>query len=89
MLLYDTIHQSWRGCSGYRRLTSDQTMWTPGGQAREDFLTRIRAAVIAQDSIPGGSDFDVDFVISRLPAFFSYTSLISYLGRIDSTLWNG
>jgi 2-methylisocitrate lyase-like PEP mutase family enzyme len=24
---------------------------------REEFLTRIRAAVIARDSIPGGSDF--------------------------------
>ncbi len=25
--------------------------------SREEFLTRIRAAVIARDSIPGGSDF--------------------------------
>ena len=25
--------------------------------SREEFLTRIRAAVIARDSVPGGSDF--------------------------------
>lgn len=25
--------------------------------SREEFLTRIRAAVIARDAIPGGSDF--------------------------------
>lgn len=25
--------------------------------SREEFITRIRAAVIARDSIPGGSDF--------------------------------
>ena len=25
--------------------------------SREDFITRVRAAVIARDSIPGGSDF--------------------------------
>jgi 2-methylisocitrate lyase-like PEP mutase family enzyme len=25
--------------------------------SREEFLTRIRAAVLARDSIPGGSDF--------------------------------
>lgn len=32
--------------------------------SREEFLTRIRAAVIARDSIPGGSDF-----VSTIPDF--------------------
>ena len=30
--------------------------------SREEFLTRIRAAVIARDSIPGGSDFVRSFL---------------------------
>ena len=28
--------------------------------SREEFVTRIRAAVIARDSVPGGSDFVSD-----------------------------
>jgi 2-methylisocitrate lyase-like PEP mutase family enzyme len=28
--------------------------------SREEFITRIRAAVIARDSVPGGSDFVSD-----------------------------
>lgn len=33
--------------------------------SREEFLTRIRAAVIARDSIPGGSDFVRRYLIRR------------------------
>ena len=32
--------------------------------SREEFLTRIRAAVIARDSIPGGSDFICTLILS-------------------------
>lgn len=32
--------------------------------SREEFVTRIRAAVIARDSIPGGSDFVSDVSLS-------------------------
>lgn len=32
--------------------------------SREEFLTRIRAAVLARDSIPGGSDF-VSYCLER------------------------
>ena len=38
--------------------------------SREEFLTRIRAAVIARDSVPG-SDFVCCF-ISRLPTFLCF-----------------
>ena len=34
--------------------------------SREEFVTRIRAAVIARDAIPGGSDF-----VSPSPSFLS------------------
>lgn len=50
--------------------------------SREEFLTRIRAAVIARDSIPGGSDFvspcSVYSLLRRLTGF----QVI--IGRTDS-----
>ena len=50
--------------------------------SREEFLTRIRAAVIARDSIPGGSDL-VRKDFSCLPASF-LCHLQVIIGRTDS-----
>ena len=50
--------------------------------SREEFLTRIRAAVIARDSIPGGSDF-----VRLCPLHIATKRLIGYqviIGRTDS-----
>ena len=50
--------------------------------SREEFLTRIRAAVIARDSIPGGSDF-----VRQCPLHIATKRLTGYqviIGRTDS-----
>jgi len=45
--------------------------------SREEFLTRIRAAVIARDSIPGGSDF-VRGGFFLIPSLAFFTFLTGY-----------
>ena len=35
--------------------------------SREEFLQRIRAAVIARDNLPGGSDFVCQVLLSVFP----------------------
>ena len=48
--------------------------------SREEFLARIRAAVIARDSIPGGSDFvSVDLALLR----DAYDLVLTILDRGD------
>jgi 2-methylisocitrate lyase-like PEP mutase family enzyme len=51
--------------------------------SREEFLIRIRAAVLARDSIPGGSDF-VSFVISFFCIADSLILLKVIIARTDS-----
>lgn len=55
--------------------------------SREEFVTRIRAAVIARDAIPGGSDF----VSPSLPRFPSLVSpgCIGQGGSLEENIGNG
>lgn len=51
--------------------------------SREEFLIRIRAAVIARDSIPGGSDFVRFWLILRI-ILLTIDSCQVIIGRTDS-----
>jgi 2-methylisocitrate lyase-like PEP mutase family enzyme len=51
--------------------------------SREEYLIRVRAAVLARDSIPGGSDF-VSIVISLLVSADSLILLKVIIARTDS-----
>jgi hypothetical protein len=44
--------------------------------SREEFVTRIRAAVLARDAIPGGSDFVSDPLFPEEPAFYPVYRLL-------------
>ena len=52
--------------------------------SREEFLTRIRAAVIARDSIPGGSDFVSALAANILVEGRLIERLEVIIGRTDS-----
>jgi len=53
--------------------------------SREEFITRIRAAVHARDSIPGGSDFVSIFVRPTLHRTLTSSLLFQVIiGRTDS-----
>ncbi len=57
--------------------------------SREEFLTRVRAAVIARDSIPGGSDF-VGLPLRQLVFQLTAQKLGHYCAnRLCSGSWYG
>jgi 2-methylisocitrate lyase-like PEP mutase family enzyme len=51
--------------------------------SREEFITRIRAAVIARDQIPGGSDF-VGIATESLLTILMFSFIKVIIGRTDS-----
>lgn len=51
--------------------------------SREEFLTRIRAAVISRDSIPGGSDFVGEGFFYFMLGFFY---IVDRLSSAEQTL---
>jgi hypothetical protein len=57
--------------------------------SREEFITRIRAAVIARDSVPGGSDFVSDLQsASELCELIELLRLsLAELIRLRSSAW--
>ncbi len=60
--------------------------------SREEFITRIRAAVIARDSIPGGSDFVSDLLYRTLPPMGILMARATGNHRSDrfcTSAWNG
>ena len=59
--------------------------------SREEFLTRIRAAVLARDSIPGGSDFvrhasmqEVNYLTGHLKVIIARTDSAQVLGMDEA-----